>query len=391
MPPWFWTLSAALPSAASVASTLAAATWRGAVSSPSASATAAKVVSERATSARTAMLAQRCFTAWKEPIGGPNCCRTLAYSTESSSVRSATPSASAAASRVASARNAAASASSGAAAIPAKRTSPRRRVGSMLGRCGRRRPRRSRSRRQGGDGADLDPRRVHRADDPGDAAVARRLGVGAHEELLELRHLREAGPHLLPADDQEIALDGGARLEAGQVGARVRLREALAPDHLAAQDRREMRRPLPLRPARDERRAGVVEPDEERRDVGRAGARVLLAPDELLHERRAAAAVRARPRDAGPAAVVHAPLPGLVVRGARAELRRARRARHVRLEPGARRGAKGRLGRAEAEVHGALLGRRVDRPQDRLAAVQHARAREVLGDARAGCVAERRP
>src|SRR5437667_209953 len=104
MPPWFWTLSAALASAASVASTLAEATWRAAASSPSASATAAKVVSERAASARTAMSAQRCFTAWKAPIGRPNCCRTFAYSTESSSVRSATPTASAAASRVASVR-----------------------------------------------------------------------------------------------------------------------------------------------------------------------------------------------------------------------------------------------------------------------------------------------
>src|SRR6266516_4182653 len=144
---------------------------------------------------------------------------------------------------------------------------------------------------EGGDGANLDAGRVHRADDPRDAAVARRLGVGAHEELLELRHVREAGPYLLPADDQEVALDSGARLEARQVGARVRLREALAPDHLAAQDRREMRRLLLLAAARDEGRTGVVQADEERRDVGRAGARVLLAPDELLHERRAAAAM----------------------------------------------------------------------------------------------------
>src|SRR5207302_3481434 len=110
------------------------------------------------------------------------------------------------------------------------------------------------------------------------------------------------------------------RLQARQVGARVRLRETLAPDHLAAQDGREMRRLLLLRPARDERRPGVVEPDKERRDIGRARARVLLAPDELLHERRAAAAVFARPRDAGPAAVVHAPLPGPIVRRACGEL-----------------------------------------------------------------------
>src|SRR5439155_22919790 len=199
-------------------------------------------------------------------------------------------------------------------------------------------------------GPELDPRGVHRADNPRDAAVARRLGVGAHEELLKLRHVGEAAPYLLPADEQDVALDDGTRLEASQVGARVRLREALAPDHLAAQDGREVRRLLLLRPARDEGRAGVVEPDEERRDVGRAGARILLAPDELLHERRAAAAVRARPRDTGPAAVVHAPLPGLVARGARGELGRARRARQVGLEPRARLGAEGLLGPAEWEV-----------------------------------------
>src|SRR5439155_15699131 len=117
--------------------------------------------------------------------------------------------------------------------------------------------------------------------------------------------LCEAGPHLLPGDDERVALDNGARLEAREVGARVRFREALAPDRLATQDARQMRRLLLLAAARDERRAGVVEPDEERRDVRRTGARVLLAPDELLHERRAAAAVLARPRDAGPARLVH--------------------------------------------------------------------------------------
>src|SRR5207247_10410486 len=122
---------------------------------------------------------------------------------------------------------------------------------------------------EGGDGAYLDARRVHRADDPGDAAVAWRPGVGAHEELLELRHLCEAGPHLLPGDDERVALDDGARLEAREVGARVRFREALAPDRLATQDARQMRRLLLLAAARDERRAGR---SEERR-VGKEGRR----------------------------------------------------------------------------------------------------------------------
>src|SRR5207237_5070282 len=135
--------------------------------------------------------------------------------------------------------------------------------------------------------------RVQSGEYPGEVAVGGGPGVGAHEGLLELRQLDGAGSDLPPAEDGRVPLDDGARLEAREVGARVRFREALAPDRLATQDARQMRRLLLLAAARDERRAGVVEPDEERRDVRRTGARVLLAPDELLHERRAAAAVLA--------------------------------------------------------------------------------------------------
>jgi len=40
--------------------------------------TAAAWTATRAVSAATSMSAARCFTAWKEPIGFPNCSRILA-------------------------------------------------------------------------------------------------------------------------------------------------------------------------------------------------------------------------------------------------------------------------------------------------------------------------
>ena len=46
---------------------------------------------ERMPSTSTSMSAQRCFTAWKLPIGRPNCTRSLAYSTAMSIARDAPP------------------------------------------------------------------------------------------------------------------------------------------------------------------------------------------------------------------------------------------------------------------------------------------------------------
>ena len=57
---------------------------------------AAQYTVERIPSTSTSMSAQRCFTAWNEPIGRPNCTRSLAYSTAIPSARWAPPSRSAA-------------------------------------------------------------------------------------------------------------------------------------------------------------------------------------------------------------------------------------------------------------------------------------------------------
>ena len=58
---------------------------------------AAQYTVERMPSTSTSMSAQRCLTAWNDPIGRPNCTRSFAYSTAISSARAAPPSKSAAA------------------------------------------------------------------------------------------------------------------------------------------------------------------------------------------------------------------------------------------------------------------------------------------------------
>src|SRR5215469_9990760 len=54
---------------------------------PSASAALAWYTADWPHCTSSSMLAHLCLMAWKEPIGRPNCSRTLAYSTESSSQR----------------------------------------------------------------------------------------------------------------------------------------------------------------------------------------------------------------------------------------------------------------------------------------------------------------
>src|SRR5207247_2906605 len=125
---------------------------------------------------------------------------------------------------------------------------------------------------------------------------------------------------------------------------------------LAAQDARQMIGLMLLAAAGDERRPGVVQADEGRGDLGGASACVLLEPDELLHERRAAATRFPRPRDAGPPRLEHRALPREVEGAARPQVGAGRpRPRHVGLEPRARRGTELFLGRAEADLHRRVL------------------------------------
>ncbi len=94
-----------MATAASSASTFAPNTlrssiWLGVQPAASASASttsgaskrqAAAWTAARATSDRTSMSAHMCLTAWNEPMGLPNCCRSLAYATANSSAATSVP------------------------------------------------------------------------------------------------------------------------------------------------------------------------------------------------------------------------------------------------------------------------------------------------------------
>src|SRR5262245_15459706 len=114
-----------------------------------------------------------------------------------------------------------------------------------------------------------------------------------------------------------------------------------------------MERLLLVGPAGDERGAGVLQADEAGVHVRRAHLRVLLVPDELLHERRAAPAELARPIDTGPARVEHAALPGHVVLAPPADVGDLGTLLvwNVRFEPPACGGTERFLGSAESELH----------------------------------------
>ena len=103
-----------------------------------------------------------------------------------------------------------------------------------------------------------------------------------------------------------------------EVGARVRLGEALAPDLLGREDRLQVARLLRLGAVRDDRRPGHAEPDHAE-VLRRLRARRLLEEDRLVAVRLAAAAVLLRPREPDVARLVEraAPVADRVVREAR--------------------------------------------------------------------------
>src|SRR3546814_3049888 len=72
----------------------------------------------------------------------------------------------------------------------------------------------------------------------------------------------EARPDLRSVDDQFVALDPPARLDAGKVRPRAGFRKALAPDRLAFQDTRQVIGFLRLARIKDQRRAAMVDADE---------------------------------------------------------------------------------------------------------------------------------
>ena len=133
------------------------------------------------------------------------------------------------------------------------------------------------------------------------------------EEDSPVAVVRARCPDLLAVDDPLLAVLLGARAQPGEVRARARFGEQLAPDLVAAQHRGQESFLLLGRAPRDDRRAGHRDADREHagRDVV---VRLLFVEDALLPTRPAASARFDRPRDPGPTAFEHDVLP-LLARG----------------------------------------------------------------------------
>ena len=133
------------------------------------------------------------------------------------------------------------------------------------------------------------------------------VGIGAHVAEALLRDHRVRRPHLLAVDDEVVVEHLGARLQAGEVGAGVRLAHADAPDRVAADRGRRQRLLLVVaeleQARRDDRVAGEV---PRARD---AAARQRLEVDERLHRRAVPAAELGRVAGDHPAVVEERRLP----------------------------------------------------------------------------------
>ena len=86
---------------------------------------------------------------------------------------------------------------------------------------------------------DVDPGRIHGADEVADPHVLGGRGIGAGEQDPPPGDVRIARPHLLPVDHPVVAVALGPRRERGQVGAGAGLGEQLAPELLPAEQRPE--------------------------------------------------------------------------------------------------------------------------------------------------------
>src|SRR5262249_5885509 len=154
-----------------------------------------------------------------------------------------------------------------------------------------------------------------------------------------------------------VAVAARLRLHVGQIGSGVGLRVALAPQLLAAGDRRQetplLRRTAERDDGRPEQRfADVSEP------AGRPGAGVLLEEEELRHERQPAPAVRLRPADAGPTGGPQHAIPGtpfvdqhMLVAGAPAAAQRRELAGEMVSQPACDLGPEGFVAVSETQVH----------------------------------------
>ena len=77
--------------------------------------------------------------------------------------------------------------------------------------------------------AHLDAGRVHRTQEERDALVLGRLGIGTGHQDAPVAVAPSAAPHLLPVDDEGVAVGDGARGQTAEVAPGARFAEQLAP------------------------------------------------------------------------------------------------------------------------------------------------------------------
>src|SRR5260221_164376 len=134
-----------------------------------------------------------------------------------------------------------------------------------------------------------------------------RRGVGGIRDRSRDRW-RERRPYLLAVDHPLVAVEIGAGLDVGQVGARVGLRVALTPDVGTAQNARQEPALLRLVPEMHDRRAEQSFADDA--DASRSTCpRVFLVEDHLVQQRCTPTAVLRGPPQSNPAVVSELLLP----------------------------------------------------------------------------------
>ena len=140
------------------------------------------------------------------------------------------------------------------------------------------------------------PGLLHVDEQDRETLVRRRLGIGAHQQLAPVGEGTERGPHLLPVDDEVVAVAHGARAHGGEVAAGVGLGEALTPDVVAAQHARQEALLLRVAAEVQDRGSDVREADRVQR-ARRVGALHLLGEHDLFdHARSRARRTRAARR-----------------------------------------------------------------------------------------------
>src|SRR5712692_7697958 len=181
----------------------------------------------------------------------------------------------------------------------------------------------------------------------------------ARDQHAPLGDVRQRRPDFLAVDHVVVALVLGAGLQTRQVAAGVGLAEALAPDLLRREQRRQVALLLVFGPVRDHHRTAHAQPDHVD-GLRRLRQDHLVVEDELLHEARSTTAVLLGPRDADVAGVEELLLPRAA---ALDEILLALgygtvTTRFVGLQPGADLVAKFLFRLAQLEVHSPTLSHR---------------------------------